>query len=114
MTWCDLWQWDAQSPGLSATNSIARIAPTGTLVVVSGQRALLGTQPPSVQLTPKLWPWMWMRWLVIERFAIRIRTRSLRSTTRGSITGNTRLLQVQRLKLVISATLGVAAPGSTS
>ena len=59
MTWCDLWQWNAQSPGLSATNSMARIA-TGTSTVVSGQRTLFGTQPPSVSATLKLWPWMWM------------------------------------------------------
>ena len=31
IVWCDLWQWKAQSPGLSATNSMSRVAPTGTL-----------------------------------------------------------------------------------
>jgi hypothetical protein len=40
MVWCGLWQCSAQSPGASATNSKARMAPTGTSMVVSGQRAM--------------------------------------------------------------------------
>ena len=39
MVWCDLWQWNAQSPGSFAVNSMARIWPTATSVVTSGQRA---------------------------------------------------------------------------
>ena len=53
MVWCDLWQWNAQSPSASATNSIARICPTATSTVTSGHCALSGTQPPSVPVTRK-------------------------------------------------------------
>ena len=53
MVWCDLWQWNAQSPGSWAVNSMARICPTATSVVTSGQRADFGTQPPSVPVTSK-------------------------------------------------------------
>ena len=34
--WCVMWQWSAQSPGTSATNSMARVLPTCTRTVVSG------------------------------------------------------------------------------
>ena len=53
MVWCDLWQCSAQSPGSSATNSKARMAPTGMSIVTSGQRASGRTQPPSVHVTSK-------------------------------------------------------------
>ncbi len=53
-----LWGYNGQSPGLSARKSTARIEPTGTSTVVSGHCAPSGTQPPSVQLTAKVWPWM--------------------------------------------------------
>ena len=48
MVWCDLWQWMIQSPGASATNSMSRVAPTGTFTVVSGTCAESGVGPPSV------------------------------------------------------------------
>ena len=45
---------------------------------------------------------------------MRMRTLSLRRTFKESMPGKIRLFQVHRLKSVISATLGVAAPGSMS
>lgn len=95
-------------------NSTCRIWPTATSVVTSGQRALLGTGPPSVPVTSNSWPWMWIGWLVIVRLPTRMRTRSFCLATSGVIAGNTRLLKVQMLKSVISLTRGVMAPGSTS
>ena len=106
MVWCDLWQWNAQSPGLSATNSNARIAPTGTSIVVSGHCALSGIQPPSVHDTAKWWPCRWIGWLVMVRLPMRMRTRSPSRTGSGSMPGNTRLLKVHMLKSVISLTFG--------
>jgi hypothetical protein len=48
-----LWQWNTQSPGSSATDSKARIAPTGRMIDVCGQPALSGTEPRSVQVMEK-------------------------------------------------------------
>ena len=59
IVWWLLWQWMAQSPAM-ALNSKARICPTATSVVTSGHLALLGTQPPSVPVTSKCGPCMWM------------------------------------------------------
>ena len=56
ITWCVMWQCMAQSPGSSATNSIARIWPTATSTVTSGQAAPDGTKPPSVPVTMNSWP----------------------------------------------------------
>lgn len=114
MAWCDLWQWKAQSPGCSATNSIARIAPTGTSTVTSGQRADGGTQPPSVPVTSNSWPCRWIGWLVMVRLPMRMRTRSPRRTGRAAMPGKTRLFQVHRLKSVMVATFGTWAPGGMS
>ena len=83
------------------------MAPTGTSVVTSGQRALSGIQPPSVQVTAKWWPCRWIGWLVMVRLPMRTRTRSPLRTTSGSMPGKTRLFQVQRLKSVMVMTFGM-------
>ena len=72
--------------------------PTATSVVTSGQRAAFGTQPPSVPVTSKCGPCMWIGWLVIVRLPMRMRTRSPVRATSGSMPGKTRLFQVHRLK----------------
>jgi hypothetical protein len=46
-----LWQWKAQSPGLSAVNSMSRDVPTGTLTLFSGHHAVSGIGPASVPVT---------------------------------------------------------------
>ena len=45
MMWWVMWQWSAQSPGSSATNSMARVLPDGTSTVVSGHWAESGISP---------------------------------------------------------------------
>ncbi len=83
-------------------------------VVTSGQRADLGTQPPSVPTTSKCGPCMWIGWFVIVRLPMRMRTRSPVRATNGAMPGNARLFQVHRLKSSIVLTRGVALPGSMS
>ena len=51
MVWWVMWQCIAQSPGLSATNSKARVVPTGTRTVFWLWRAASGTAPPSISVT---------------------------------------------------------------
>ena len=106
IVWCDLWQCTAQSPGTSATNSIARIWPTATSTDTSGQDARGSTQPPSVPVTRKSTPCTWMGWFVMVRLPTRSRTLSPCRTTIGSMPGKTRLLNPQRLKSVMVLTLG--------
>ena len=114
MVWWLLWQWKAQSPSSSAMNSTWRIWPTAMSVVTSGQRADLGTGPPSVPVTSNSWPWMWIGWLVMVRLPMRRRTRSPCRTLMLSMPGKARLFQVHRLKSSMVLTLGVLAPGSMS
>jgi len=92
-----LWVSDedyAAARDVQAAISAARIWPTATSVVTSGQRAVGGTQPPSVPVTSKRWPCRWMGWLVMVRLPIRMRTRSPSLTGNVSMPGNTRLLIV--------------------
>ena len=53
-----------------------------------------------------------MGWLSIVRLPKEKRTRSPFFTTHGSVPGNTRLLNVNRLKSFMMFGLGVAVPGS--
>src|SRR5688500_9008506 len=48
MTWWVMWQCRAQSPGLSAMNSMSRVLPTGTRIVPSNCWAEGGIGPASV------------------------------------------------------------------
>ena len=85
-----------------------------TLTVVSGHHAERGICPPSVSTTHTRTPWMWMGWLVMFTLARRIRTRSPRRATSGSVPGKARLLKVKRLKSSMMFGFGVIVPGSTN
>ena len=116
-----LWGYNGQSPGPTieaVEGDRVRIFVTNKLpeyttvhwhgvILPCGMDGVGGlTQPPSVQLTLKVWPCRWIGWLVMVRFPIRTRTRSPRRTGNGSMPGNTRLFQVHMLKSVISLTFG--------
>ena len=106
MVWCDLWQWTAQSPRLSALNSMARIWPTATSAETSNHWRSGGIQPPSVPVTLKSTPCTWIGWLVMVRLPKRIRTLSPWRATMGSMPGQTRLLKHHMFMSSIVLTLG--------
>ena len=92
---------------------MARMVPTG-MSTVSGHCALSGTQPPSVSATRSSVAVQMDRVVGHGEIGHADAQALAERTGITSMPGNTRAFQVQRLKSVISATLGSAPPGVMS
>ena len=115
IVWCDLWQWNAQSPSSVASNSIARICPTAMSVVTSGQRDA-ARRPAAVGAGHLELVAVQVDRMVGHRQVADADAHAVVLPHRpsGRCPGNTRLLKVNRLKSSIVMIFGVALPGSMS